>query len=242
MAQNGGMTFLPMDDQISWNYTGPRDTPGSTTAIYSENTAAAFFIPYTQNGITAVADDMPGAVNIFTVPDGNLLPISVTGFSFTYTLRASISQLPVTATVRFIGLGVQANFITADYGSIVVNSLATGTVVQTVTLADNDKFIIPANSWMEISFSPVGDLAATTRTEDIGWGIAADIHSEGAPAMGNSDDIYMRTDALPAGSPISGIFWFGGYTPLLPTTDPNYTLPGNFLYEVFGKKIPEPTG
>ncbi len=34
--------------------------------------------------------------------------------------------------------------------------------------------------------------------------------------------------------------FFNHYTPNLPTTDPNYILPGNFLFTINGKKIPEP--
>jgi hypothetical protein len=250
LAQSGGLTFLPMDSEVTWNYTGPRETPGSTTAIYSETTSSGFFIPFTQNNILGVSDDLSGAVSIFDNPQNapgsvggfdNPDDWSITGFDFQYSLRASISQLPVTATVRFLGVGVAVNFITAEYGKVVINSLATGTIMQSVTL--NNKIVGPKNMWMEIQFSPVTDLAATTRTEDVGWGIASDIHSEGASnpqGMGNSEDIFLITDGVAAGGAVNGASFFGGYTPILPTSDPNYTLPGNFLFSVYGKKVPEP--
>ena len=237
VVQGQGLAVLPADSEVTWNYRGPRDTPGATTALYSETTDSSFFLPYTQNGITGIPDDLPGAQTALTFPDGNGLPMSINSFSFQYTLHASMNQLPVTATVRFLGIGFQVNFITAEYGKFVIPDLATGTVIQSVTLAD--KIVVPANVWMEIQFSPVPDLAATTRTEDVGWGLAADIHSEGAPAMGNSDDFLLITQGVPVGSsPIA--FFFGHYTPILPSTDPNYILPGNFLFTVNGKKIPEP--
>ena len=244
MAQSGGLTFLPMDEEVTWNYTGPRELPGTTQAIYSETSSSGFFIPYGQNGILGVSDDLPGAVSIFDTPGNTPYPgdkpaWSITGFNFQYTLRASLDQLPVTATVRFLGIGFAANFITAEYGKVVINSLMTGTVVQSVTLAD--KIVASKDVWMEIQFSPVNDLGGTTRTEGVGWAIAADIHSEGAPVMGNSEDILLITQGLPAGSPVSGAPFFGGYTPILPTTDPNYTLPGNLIFDVYGKGvIPEP--
>ena len=230
-GQSPGVVVMPSDPTVSWNYVGPRDTPGSTTLLYSETTPSAFFLPYTQNGILGISDDLPGAVSIFDTP-GNQGPDnpedwSITGLSFQYTLRASTSQLPVTATVRFLGIDFAAHFITAEYGKIVIPDLVTGTVVQVVTL--QEKIIAPKNIWMEIQFSPVQDLTSTTRTEDVGWNIAADIHSEGAPAMGNSEDIALITNGLPAGSAVSGfIFW--GYDPL----------PANFIFDVYGKKIPEP--
>jgi len=241
-GQSPGYIVLPSDSNLSWNYVGPRDTPGSTTLIYSETTSSGFFLPYTQNILTGISDDLPGAVSIFDTP-GNQGPDnpedwSITGLSFQYTLRASTSQLPVTATVRFIGIDFAGHFITAEYGKIVIPDLVTGTVIQAVTL--QEKIIAPKNIWMEIQFSPVQDLAATTRTEDVGWNLATDIHSEGGPAMGNSEDIFLITNGLPAGSVFPQPWNTVAYTPTLPTTDPNYILPRNFIFDVYGKKIPEP--
>ena len=237
VVRGDGVAVLPADSEVTWNYRGPRDTPGATTALYSETTDSGFFAAQNWYGTTGISDDLPGAQSVFTNPSGNGLPMSINSFSFQYTLHASVTQLPVTATVRFIGIGLLANFITAEYAKFVIPDLATGTVIQSVTLAD--KIVVPANVWMEVGFSPVSDLAATTRTEDVGWGLAADIHSEGAPAMGNSGDVFLVTNGLAVGSSLPGNL-FGGYTPILPSTDPNYSLPGNFLFTLNGKKIPEP--
>ena len=147
--------------------------------------------------------------------------------------------MPVTASVRFLGIGFAVNFITAEYGKVVIPDLVTGTVIQSVTL--DEKIVVPANVWMEVAFSPVPDLAATTRTEDVGWGLAADVHSEGAPAMGNSDDFFLFTSGNPVGGNAGAPFFFFSYTPILPSTDSNYSLPGNLLFTINGKKIPEPT-
>ena len=105
LVQAQGLAVLPADTEVSWNYSGPRDTPGATTALYSETTDSGFFVPYTRFGISGISDDLPGAQTIFTLPDGNGLPMSINSFSFQYTLHASMNQLPVTATVRFIGAG-----------------------------------------------------------------------------------------------------------------------------------------
>ena len=241
VVRGQGLAVLPADSEVTWNYRGPRDTPGATTALYSETTDSGFFAAQTRNHTTGFSDDLPGAQSIFSDfsnPGGNGLPMSINSFSFQYTLHASITQLPVTATVRFIGIGFQVNFITAEYGKFVIPDLVTGTVIQSLTL--DEKIVVPANVWMEVAFSPVPDLAATTRAEDVGWGIAADIHSEGAPAMGNSDDFFLFTNGNPVGGIAGAPFTQFNYTPILPSTDPNYTLPGNFLFTLNGKKIPEP--
>ena len=98
-----------------------------------------------------MSDDLPGAQSFFSIPPvGNGLPMSINSFSFQYTLHASMNQLPVTATVRFIGIGPLVNFITAEYGKVVIPDLATGTVIQSVTL--DEKIVVPVP--MDTTVSP----------------------------------------------------------------------------------------
>ena len=91
VVHSQGLAVLPADSEVTWNYRGPRDTPGATTALYSETTDSGFFAPYTQNLISGISDDLPGAQIALTFPDGNGLPMSINSFSFQYTLHASIT-------------------------------------------------------------------------------------------------------------------------------------------------------
>ena len=114
VVRGQGLAVLPADSEVTWNYRGPRDTPGATTALYSETTDSGFFVPYTDNGLTGISDDLPGAQIFDKIPDGNGLPMSINSFSFQYTLHASVTQLPVTATVRFLGVPAEGMRVSQD--------------------------------------------------------------------------------------------------------------------------------
>jgi hypothetical protein len=213
--------------------SGPRDS-----YVYEESTVGRYF--FSPGNVSTpqfgAADDIRFGA-----------PVSMTSFEVGWYSRITFSAAPLTMEVRFY------NYFTDDYPfgpgtpwgmgtqygpTFTITGLSTGRHMfgdlgPTVVTVDGPPVWLPCSVWMEVGFyDNTGAFAANT-----GWGLTADNVAE----TGISSNDYFSITSTP-GNPWFGVpsglfFWFGGYTPTLPQTDPNYNPMSNFQAGIY---VPEP--
>jgi hypothetical protein len=191
--------------------TGPRDQ-----YAYLEGSESPYFLPAGTYNFYGVADDIRFDA-----------PISMRGFTVDYFSRITASALPLTMTVNFYSFYTSGGYIyygDTSWGSWTIDGLGTGN--NTVTV-DTGPTYLPAGVWFEVGFTDVNGNFAV----DTGVKLSSDWQAE----VGiTSNDYYFIMNST--GAP-GGLYWFGGYTPTLPLTDPNWNPAANYVLSI---SIPEP--
>jgi hypothetical protein len=207
-------------------------TQGRDTFAYLEDTLGNSFWPAGNYGYHGSLDDI-------TFGSPTLAPTHMTSFQVGWFSRITAGLTPLSMTVNFYSYFTDNYygyagypFVGAKYGpTFTVTGLGTGLhygATATVVDVGAPPVWLPCGTWMEIGFfDSLGNPAV-----DTGLLLANDW---GAEAGNTSRDIFGLT--APLGNVLTAYAWFGGYTPTLPSSDPNWNPASNFLV---GISVPEP--
>jgi hypothetical protein len=225
-AASAQMQPLPLEGDWSYQPTARAGDP----FMYLETTPSGFWAPIsTWGAFGGVADEIH--LN---------KPWTLTGFDVPYIARVSPNQLPLTATVNFYNMDAGENLLPGAIAAYTITGLGTsatyppGSNSYSISAQKLAPVAMPADFWMEISITNnQGAIIAPDPVHTgVGFLLAGDDVSE---ANGLSHDFFA---AMTTKGNVGGYFWFGGYTPNLPPSDPNYNPMSNFLLGING--IPEP--
>ena len=211
VTANAQLTLTPYQDQ-GWDYSNGfvRDLP----CLYEENTNSGYYLPSSGN---TYSDDIH--------LDPYAGSYTIQGFDVAYHSRTTAANAPFDMTVNFYEMATDYTYGPL-IGTYTVTGLGTGSWLVYRELGVGEMTVAAGVSdiWMEVAFTPID---GTT-----GIQIAGDmVAEEGNP----SADLFAA--ANPQGN-FLGLSWFGGYTPLLPQSDPLWNPPGSFQMSLYG--IPEP--
>jgi hypothetical protein len=210
VAANAQLMVTPYSELPEGALLGPRQGIfPDDDYLYWENTDGLYFLPASTGN--NYGDDIHFAGGV-----------TMTGWEFQYFSRTSTPEqyIPFNATVNFYPMDTFTGGSGALINSYTVTGLGTGANLVQMAVPGQ---ALPAHVYMEVVFD--AGVRATT-----GLLIAGD----GDPEAGlPSWDIFPVYN--PAGN-LLGLSWFGGYTPDLPQTDPNYNPMGNFMIGI----VPEP--
>ena len=215
-AANAQMVAQPVTGD--WEYTpiAPRGP-----YAYLEDTWSNSYMPAGNYGFMGVADDIHFGA-----------PIHMTDFHVTWYSRITAPLTPLTMDVCFYAYDEVGNGIyiyDKKYCHYTVTGLGTGLNVTDVDVAG--PCWLPCDVWMQVCFRDVNGNPAV----DTGVLLAAD----NVPEVGNpSYDFYLMMNSCCEEPPsIAGLYWFGGYTPDLPGSDPYWNPCANYT---LGVTVPEP--
>jgi len=224
--------------QPTWTGDQPTaysDTQSRDSYVYWEGTNSVYYFTPGNYGYYGTMDD---------IRLGG--PTSMTSFEVGWYSHITAPLAPLSMEVRFYSYFTDTYqgyggypFAGAQYGpTFTLTGLGTGRhsygdplagyLGPTTVNIDGPPLWLPCNVWMEIGFfNNQGGVATFS-----GAYLAKDFQAE----VGITSHDYFGISA-PLGNPLTLYTWFGGYTPNLPMTDPNWTPASNFQ---LGISVPEP--